>query len=194
VTELLKAHEEWVGKTIVCIAGGSSLTQDQCNKVSHLPTIGVNDAYRIARLDVLYACDHKWWVHHNGVPEFSGLKITQSTKSADEYGIALVQIEGFTGLNRKQGYVCGGGNGGHQALNIAYHFKPKKIILLGYDMKGKHWFGDHPGRLKSNSPYGQWVENFRHIAREITKEVEVINCSPDSALDCFEKSKLEDSI
>lgn len=191
--DLWQAHNEWQGKTIVCIAGGSSLTDEQCAMVSHLPTIGVNDAYRRAKLDILYACDYPWWKHYNGVPEFTGLKITPSVKAAKEFGLQCVKLDGYDGLNKTPGHVCGGGNSGYQALNIAYHLKPARVILLGYDMKGDHWFTNRPAKFKKNAPLTKFVQNFKIISREIKREnIEVVNCSPDTALNCFEQMNLAD--
>ncbi len=192
-----RVEPEWRGKTVACIAGGPSLTREQCEAVAHLPTIGVNDAYRIARLDVLYACDEDWWNHHRGVKGFTGIKATQSERAARRFGLRLLRLEGHKGLNLKPGHICGGGNSGHQALNLAYHLGAARVLLLGYDMKGKaaHWFGDHPREIYKASDYGVWRNDFELIAREIqARGVEVINCSPDSALEWFPKMKLEDAL
>lgn len=68
--------------------------------------------------------------------------------------------------------------------------------MLGYDGKfgtgGKsHWFGDHPIRSDENT-HATWARNLRQLVKPLADlGVEVINCSPDSAVDCFRKLSLE---
>jgi len=80
------------------------------------------------------------------------------------------------------------GNSGYQALNLAYILGAGKIILLGFDMSGSHFFGEHPEPLKVTSPFKQFVNGFRTI----TKPVEIINCSRQTKIDCFPRKNLED--
>lgn len=89
-----------------------------------------------------------------------------------------------------------GGNSGYQAINLAYLWGATRIVLLGFDCKpvaGKdHWFGQHPKGLTQIQPYELWMNNFPLLARELADEgVEVINCSPDTALKCFKRSSIE---
>lgn len=68
----------------------------------------------------------------------------------------------------------------------------KRLVLFGFDMQpaaGKnHWFGDHPPRLQRQSPFTQWQSKYRKVAADLRQlGVEVFNCSPLTALDCFEK-------
>ena len=54
-------------KTVVIVGGGPSLTRYDvdCAEKSECAILGINDAYRICtRLDYLYACDRRWWMHH----------------------------------------------------------------------------------------------------------------------------------
>ena len=92
-----------------------------------------------------------------------------------------------------------GGNGGYQALNLAVLMGATKVILLGYDMhataESKHFHPDHP--LGLNNPYPglfeKWIQNFRTTLDDLKKaSVTVVNCTPDSALDCFPRVPLED--
>lgn len=155
----------------------------------------MNDAYRRARLDILYACDEAWWNHYDGVPGFAGIKATQAERPARRFGLRWLKLEGQKGLNKKPGHISSGGNSGHQALNLAYHTGASRILLLGYDMGGKHWFHDRPGIFNKNSPFSAWVKDFEFIARDLEAQgVEVINCSLNSALRCFKKIELADCI
>lgn len=63
-------------------------------------------------------------------------------------------------------------------------------------VKGKtHYFGDHPPGLQVSSPYKQWVINFEKIAQDLgDMQIEVVNCSMNSALRCFKKIPLQEAL
>lgn len=68
----------------------------------------------------------------------------------------------------------------------------KRLVLFGFDMQPangkKHWFGDHPPRLQRASPYSSWQCKFTRVAADLKKQgVEVFNCSPLTALRCFDQ-------
>lgn len=77
--------------------------------------------------------------------------------------------------------ISGGGNSGFQAVNLAYIMGARTIILLGFDMFGTHYFGRHPKCLNQHSPFKEFIKSFETI----TKDVEIINCSRQTALTCF---------
>jgi len=80
----------------------------------------------------------------------------------------------------------GCGNSGFQAINLAYLLGAKTVLLLGFDMFGQHYFGKHPKELVQNSPYHQFLKAFDTIT-----EVEIINCTRQTALTCFPQMSLE---
>jgi hypothetical protein len=142
---------------------------------------------------VLYGCDYKWWKHHNKAIEFAGEKWTQDIKAHREFGLNWIFGRGQPGLGRD--CIHFGSNSGYQAINLAYLWGAKRIVLLGFDCRpvnGKaHWFGQHPPQLNQYQPFAIWIDHFNHMATELEKEgVEVINCSPDSALECFKKQDI----
>jgi hypothetical protein len=89
-----------------------------------------------------------------------------------------------------------GGNSGYQAINLAYLWGAKRIVLLGFDCKDvddkAHWFGQHPEGLTQIQPYQLWLNHFPAIAKDLAaRGVEVINCYMDSAIQCFKKAEIE---
>lgn len=99
------------------------------------------------------------------------------------------------GLSKDPGGLATGANGGYQAVNIAVLAGASRIVLLGYDCKDAkdgraHWFGDHPE--KHVRPHATWLTRWRTVA-PIAKRlgVEIINCSPESAIDCFTRASIE---
>lgn len=83
--------------------------------------------------------------------------------------------------------ISGGGNSGFQAVNLAYILGAKTILLLGFDMFGDHYFGKHPSVLDVASPFKKFIESFETI----TKDIEIINCSRMTNLNCFPKKRIE---
>jgi hypothetical protein len=143
---------------------------------------------------VLYACDYNWWKHHFEHIKFKGELWTQDLKAKKEFPLSWVLGRSKNGL----GVDCVhfGGNSGYQAINLAYLWGAKRIILLGFDCKpvdGKdHWFGQHEKGLTQVQPYQLWLNNFTQLAKDLqARGVEVINASPDTALQCFNKAKIE---
>lgn len=185
----------WAGETAVCIGGGSSLTRDDveyCRGKARV--VAVNDAYRLAPwADVLYAADASWWYWHKGVPSFTGPKYTLDT-SARYKGLTILENMGLEGLETDPRGLRNGRNGGYQAIGLAYHLGITRILLLGYDMHGGHWFGDHPGgHHRQPSPFNAFIRYFATIARPLEAAgVEVINCTLGSRLACFPKRPLRE--
>jgi hypothetical protein len=129
----------------------------------------------------------------HGEIEFHGEKWTQDIKARREFGLNWILGRGQPGLGRD--CVHFGGNSGYQAMNLAYLWGAKRIVLLGFDCQNvngqAHWFGQHPPQLNRVQPFQIWINHFNHLAKELEAEgVEVINCSPDTALECFRKESI----
>lgn len=100
------------------------------------------------------------------------------------------------GLCTKPGVINHGRNSGYQAIGLAYQMGAARIVLLGYDMQhtgGKrHWFGDHPKSLTNADGIENWRHGFKALAKHLHDDgIEVINASPETALECFKRQPLE---
>lgn len=183
--------------------------------------IVVNDAYLLAPwADVQYAADAHWhrW-HTEGIPkpaiglsaadvarrwaEFTGQKcsIENSAPNIADNEVHILRNQTYPshsrGLSLDPRALVTGHNSGFQALNLAVLAGAKRIILLGYDggpsKEGKtHWFGDHP----RPTPQAFWP--YCHQAMSAAESalldagVEVLNCSPGSAINSFRKVGIKD--
>lgn len=80
---------------------------------------------------------------------------------------------------------------GTSAINLAYHFGASTVLMVGYDMCGGH-FCKHP---LQNPPKDHFRRHMVPLAQmnEDAKQkgVRVINCSPGSAVEAFERGRLE---
>lgn len=183
----------WPGETVVCLGGGPSLTQADVDRVrGKARVIAINDAYRLAPwAEVLFACDGKWWHWHHGVPGFAGLKYAVQSAAARWPGVHVLQKTGSHGLEVHPTGLRTGHNSGYQAINLAFHFGAHRIVLLGYDMQGGHWFGRHPDN--SAPPFALCLRKFATLAEPLrARGIEVLNCTRRTALTAFPCRPLEE--
>lgn len=189
--------------TAICIASGPSLTAedvDYCRGKGKVYV--VNNCYQLAPwADVLYACDQRWWdMYIDDVREkFKGELWTIDTRAAEAYRLNTVGVANNVPFSTHPEAIALGSNSGFQAKNLAYIQGASRIILLGYDMAPRadgvrHWHGDHPRALLQTNAveYPKWVQKFNAAAPHIP--VPVINCSRVTALECFERRPLRETI
>lgn len=191
------------------VASGPSLTKDQVDYCKgKAKVIVINDNYKLAPwADYHYGCDYKWWSWHENdldLLNFRGIKYTQD-KAWDngllehfkiKHRLQVIRSESGEGLSLDPKVIHQGANSGYQCINLAYHLGGRKIILLGYDMKvspeGKgHWFGEHPDNVRST--YKNWIPFYNRLAEHAKQiNVQIINCTIDTDLTCFDRQNLED--
>lgn len=184
-------------QTAVLIASGTSLTKEDVDYCKGKASVYViNDNYKLAPwADVLYACDEEWWDYHK--PEFSGQKWTINEKAAEKYNLNRINYDSTLLFSTNKELIATGNNSGFQAINLAYHHGFRRICLLGYDYlnSGNHWFGKHPSGLNKNPDMRRWVKHMRN-AQPIMQQagLEVINCSRNTAIDCFPQMEITEAI
>lgn len=154
----------------VVIATGQSLKREDVEYVRGKANIAaVNNAYQLAPwADILVSHDRAWWAHHKDAMEFAGRKFCRF-----QHG----HCEKYT-----PEYLPLGCNSGLMAMFIAKELGASKILMLGFDMHGTHYFGPHPQGLK-NPVEHSFVRHMRQFTR--FDGPEVINCTPDSALKMY---------
>lgn len=152
--------------------------------------------------DLLYACDRAWWEKFSGCPDFHGVKLSADRSGTlAHWGISSLSVNKSSDCLEliDHGSVGWGGNSGFQALNIAVHFRCRKIILVGYDMtlaNGVHWHGKHPRGM--NNPSEQNIARWRRCidaAADTLRSigVDVVNASAISALMNYPKMTLTEA-
>lgn len=202
----------WAGGTAACVATGPSLTAGQIEVLRAARLRGdvvgvvvVNDAYLLVPwADVLYFCDAKgdrWLDWHRDRPAFQAFGGQKCMLDADrpylrpEDDFYLLRNQGGDGLSPEPGALCTGGNTGHQAINLAALSGAKRILLLGYDGKKaadgrEHFFGRHPNGTVV--PFDMMRQKMKTIPpAAAAMGIEIINCTPGSAIDCFPGATLE---
>lgn len=196
---------KYPNKKFILAATGPSLTEEVIETIrpykDSFVILGINDAYKaIDFLDEHYACDQKWWNLHGKefrqmYPDLSAWT-GHAKKAAEEFGLNYVNGKHANDFSIQSNLIHYGSNSGYQALNLAFLMGGAKFLLVGYNMQPvgdkKHFFGDHPPGLNSNSPYASFVKNFNTIRPEIRKLV--INCTTNTALTCFEQADLIETL
>lgn len=206
----------WPESTVVVLASGPSLTEAQCAAVrdwrdaeAGRHVIAINTTFlRAPWADVLYACDGTWWVHYfdnvtrGRWPGFERETWTQERDAATRYGLRWIESSPSPGLGRRPGVIHQGGNSGYQAINLAVQRGARRVLLLGFDMQAAlgaatHWHGEHPRPLTNTRPYlfAAWRKNFAKLAEHLKQDgIEVLNCTPGSALTCFPAAELAEAL
>jgi|TARA_Y100000310_G_scaffold335800_2_gene418738 hypothetical protein len=193
----------WKGETVCILGSGPSAKAADADYVhGKARLIVVNNAFRLAPwADLLYACDFNWWQEYKNPRDgglswvdFEGLLVSQDARAVDAL---RVPSEDKPGLSLDPLRIHQGANGGYQALNLAVLLGASRVLLLGFDMKGAHFHQDHPSGL--NNPdqqhYARWMENYQTTLPDLKRAgVEVINCTWGSALKCYPKKRLKQSL
>lgn len=201
---------------VICIASGPSLDQAQADRAMRAQIedgwriIAVSDNWRKApSADAIYSCDSKWWrLYHEEVRRSCpGERWTQvrdevakDKEEAEQFGLFYVRTVRGCGLAREANTMRRGGNSGHQAMELAYLFGARMIVLLGYDMKRgpngeSHWFGDHPKPLTQADNPGVWIPAFNALALDLAVAgVSVRNATAQTALTCFVRCSLGEAL
>lgn len=197
-----RADGSWNGRTVVIVGGGPSVTTAQVRAIGlaraadRIRVIAINDAvYPCWFADIVWGCDARWWRYHGTLPGFSGIKLALTDTGGLPPGVMLMKNTGEEGFDPDPWSVRTGRNGGYQALHVAVHMGATTVLLVGYDMQGQHWFGRHPAEVHPHAGNPAMHRRIYFFARlaPLLKErgVRVVNVTPGSALDAFERDDLE---
>lgn len=192
-----RADRSWSGRVAVVVAGGPSVDVKQIRLLGIarsrdlIRAIAINDAvYLCWWADIAYACDRRWWAWHGSLPRFVGQRLTLF---ANDDGVIDFDQVGFLTKGKLEPFdpdpaaLTTGSNSGYQAVHLAAHLGASRIVLVGFDMHGDHWFGHHPALVRgSDSPFETFKKKFAGLAHALSgMGVEVVNATPGSALTCF---------
>jgi hypothetical protein len=148
------------------------------------------------------------------------MKYTWYPEFAEELGINYIfGEEKLTGLSLDPGIVHINHGSGPMILNLAILFGVSKIVLIGHDMKfapdyapakqhpgsiPRHYFGEYPKKLQHwpsvkvrQGVLDGLIEAYSDIKDDMDSRqisVDIVNCTPDSALTMFRQSELRKEI
>lgn len=165
------------------LATGPSMSQAVADQVrGRCKVVAVSDAYKLAPwADALASSDAAWWKANPMAAEFVGPKWTAAPDFRKVEG-----VERFPSADN-------GSNSGLLACQVAVSMGATKILLCGFDMRGSHFFGPHPAPLKNTQP-ARFQVFHRQFSRFRPRGVQVLNCTPGSALKHFPMVDLEEAL
>lgn len=188
------------------MANGPSLSLEQVQHVRAAgpKVIAINAAYQIAPwADIVYGADPPFWRAHAG--ELRGMPCLRVCGGDDGDVRALIaqgvvdlrlEVHGDPALAKFEvGATQHGQHSGYQALEMAIALirRRGRVILLGYDCRtigGRRNSVQKAPELERDSPYQRWPEQFARMP--IPEGVEIVNCSPGSAITAFRAAELTD--
>lgn len=192
---------EWVGERCYIICGGESI-QQQRQHIARLPgrVIVVKHGVLLRPdADVMFLTAEPWDALPL-LPKFKGqYVVVRRGKTGPEWPESVkwvTRTKDHERLCEKPDHVCGY-DAGTSAINLAYHFGVTEIVLLGYDMTGGRWFTQkqewpHPMPRIPDSHFQRHMGPLRALAADAkAKGVRIVNCSPISRVDAFERQPLE---
>lgn len=207
-----------VTDNIIIVASGTSLTGFDFNRlrgIGHIITIN-GSGNSVPFADAWFTLD-PWGLNGPQLPtNFEGRLFAAVP---EDYGTSKAQIQNhriapteeitflhrlrqhnFTNVSSETAYKLGlsedtscinTGNSGYGALNLAYHYRPKKILLLGIDAG----MGYHYTKSASNRPLTYLPQMFKSAKPQLdAADIQVINGSQNSAITAYDRMSIDDAI
>lgn len=196
---------DWSGNVAAIIASGPSVKQADLSALKgRAKVMAIKENVDLCSwADVVYGCDQAWWQHRRELPEFKGLKVSWAGNRVSSQDVRRVEIKPSSNelVLDDPCRVGAGGNSGFQCLNLALHFKARRILLIGFDVHGRggeHWYGRNTWAMANNPTednYRRWRAAFSGAAKTLTEMgVDVVNASPVSDLKCFRRAPIDDAL
>lgn len=192
--------KEWKGDRCFILAGGESIKEQeqlipklQGRVIAIKQSVALRpdaDVMFIAGKDDPVVCA-KFFPMHTGK-----YLIGRSTYAGAPQHCKFLQRDMFNigRLSYRPTHLCGY-DAGTSAINLAFLFGAKQIVLLGYDMSGGRWFS---GRFKHHLPkppqkhFDIHMSVLPSLASDLLQAgIEVVNCSMNSKVKVFKKQPLE---
>lgn len=195
------------GQTVFLLGGGPTLTDLNLKAIVGRPVIGVNLAYTLGCWVVMtFFADAKfYWWNRDALQAYKGRKVTlnriakNNAVTTENEPNLLFMREGKSGrLYSDPDILAWNRSSGAAAINLAVHTGARNIVLLGYDMRRvydrKNWM-PHVQEKTNQNPYEYMLGTLKGLASSaVEMGVRIINATPGSAIDCFEKMDYSEAV
>ena len=207
------------GETAIIVGTGPSLTPEviqtaaKAQKEGKVRLFGMNMAFSVLDLDLLHGCNIAFWDHY--WPEVKDLRCHKWTTRPElkgKYsGLNYIQERWEDCLSTDPSYITAHHGSSAQAMGLAYHYGIKTMLLVGFDMRfpgkvnrhhyneSRHFHDETPltsQHWPMTGPNGELDGLIREFVT-INPErlgIEIINCTPGSAMTCFPMMDLDKAL
>lgn len=192
----------WDGETVYILGGGPSLNDVDMDLIKDKNVIGVNEAYTLGDfVDYTFIGTNRYYnKHKHNFEGYRGQVICAGGLSTNDPRVHTVYSCNDT-MTMQRGRIGIANNSGIGAINLAAQLGVKTIVLLGFDMsviEGTNWHNkdinlNYFKRQTKESYYEKVRDTMCNVVAEALYQldIEVINCSTKSAIDCFPILSLE---
>lgn len=163
------------------LAPGPSLSEALVAQVRGRQVCAVANSYELAPwAGFLVANDRVWWNEHPEAQLFSGRKFSAN------------HVQGVERVNPCTFMTAS--NSGVLALDLLRNLGATKIVMLGFDFHGTHFFGPYRNRCR-NTPERRRKEHAMQFSSWASgNKVQVVNCTPGTMLEAFPKGDLAEHL
>jgi hypothetical protein len=168
--------------TLILLGPGPSASRELYDKVSQFRCGAVGNAFQlIDNAEFLAASDAKWWKNHPDAQAYP----------ADKY--MADRIHKIGGIELVEGgLIITHINSGVLGLEIAKRRGATKIIMLGFDMHGTHFFGPYKNGCSNTQAHQREIHQRQYESwSRAHKSISVLNCTEGSKLRAFPLASLE---
>lgn len=190
---------EWQGETCFILAGGPSVAAVDLSRLEGRRVIAVNSSWTAyPAADVLLWHDDRWWDAYGGevLECFKGRIVTTNRNRRRPEFLTMGRDAASVGIATDPTRLALGTTTTQGAINLAVHFGPRRIGLLGLDLKAEgQRFHHHAEYQWGTRPHTFAVQaiDLRMTIQPLRRlGVEVLNLSPVSTFDGFPRGDLED--
>ncbi len=188
----------WKGGRAYVIGGGPSLKGFDTSLLDGKHIVAVNNAYRLfPEAEALYFMDAVWYNWHAAeLMSFKGFMYTTARQLKDKTRLKHLKSDQKKGIDGRVDYIVRGSSSGYGGISVAIAYGVKEVILLGFDMckdeEGNHnYHNDHRRPVKDTIYEDTHILAFPSLVTPCAqKEITIINCNLNSAIDCFPKEEL----
>jgi len=169
-------------QTWFVLAPGPSLSSELVDRVKGFSVCVVSNAYEFAPwANCLVSNDAGWWNRHPDAKSFAGRKCSGNK---------------IPGIERIVPCTFGSSsNSGVLALDEVRNAGAMKIVMLGFDMHGTHFFGPYKNGCRNTSANRRREHHLQFASwAKANKMIQVINCTEGTSLKAFPVGSLEDQL
>ena len=209
---------KFTGETAIVSGTGPSLTPEviatcnQARKEGRVKIFAANRAIDVMDADVFHACNWQFYeAYYEGLKDKPCDKWTTRPELEGKYeGVNYIEERWEPGLSKDPSYIHAHHGTGPQLVNIAYLYGCTRLLLVGWDMRylGKtgpntyarrRYLDEDPLTLNHwprSGPNGEMEGLIREMntIKPADYGIEIINCSPGSAMKCFQMGDLNEEI